>query len=461
MEAFVGVVIATLCFFTWPSLLREHVDTLYILVVVIAATRGGTAPAVATCLLSLLCWRLLVMPAGQLPLSYRQAMVSVPIFLVVAVLTGQVAAGGRRRALEAQARERETKVLYELGLALAQEADVSRFLELLATRASQLTHIEHCSFWQPGPWRRRAGMGSESVPTWPSELASQPVPVGDAVAYPLRVEDRAMGLMWIRPAALSEAESRLLSAIANHAALALSREELDLAASQARASLEAERLKSSLLASVTHDLRTPLASIKACATSLASEDVSWEDKTRRALLSSVIKNADRLDTFVGNLLDVSRLEAGAWRPIRESFPLLEILASVLGRLSDPQAARVVVDVPDDLPLVNVDGLQMEQILWNLLENALKYSPPDSSVELRARVEDGTLHMTVRDHGPGVPSGQEELIFQKFYRARQEGGPPGLGIGLSICQFAVHAHGGRIWVHHAPDGGAVFEFELPA
>jgi two-component system sensor histidine kinase KdpD len=179
------------------------------------------------------------------------------------------------------------------------------------------------------------------------------------------------------------------------------------------------------------------------------------------MVRSIVTSADRLNTFIANLLDISRLEVGAWPPLRELYPFVEIVTGALGRLPEAQAERVQFDIDDHLPLISVDPLQIEQVVWNLLENAVKYSPPGTPAGLSARVDNGRLRVSVRDYGPGIPPGRETDIFRKFYRVQSEGGPPGLGLGLAICKAAVEAHRGSIYAENADPGpGAIFTFLLP-
>lgn len=317
---------------------------LYLLVVVVSATRAGMGAAVWAALLSFTCWNFFfVHPTYTFYIAESKSLLTLLTYLAIAVITGQLAAGARQRAIEAQERER---------------------------------------------------------------LARQ--------------------------------------------------------AAEALGQLEAERLKASLLSSISHDLRTPLASIKAAATSIGVEDATTDDAQRRVLAQSIAQNADRLNNFVSNLLDISRLEAGAWQPNKEPYPFIEILGTVLGRLTDAEAARFELDIPADLPLVPLDEVQIQQVLWNLIENALKYAPDGTPFHLRVRVQGNVLEVSLRDHGSGIPVGEGERIFQKFYRAHDgvESGPPGVGIGLTICQQIIVAHGGRIRAFNAPGGGAVFTFTLP-
>lgn len=507
--ATLGVAAATVVL----ALLRHHVQqgavaALYLLVVVVSATRAGLGAAVWAALLSFTCWNFFfVVPYYTLYVAESQALLALLTFLTIGILTGRLAAGSRQQALEAQERERQTSALYELSLAVSSEAEVQRVLERLAERVVRVCGATHCSFYQSDEGKEfqlRAQVNREGEPApsslqaparelaqlsfqrgvavgmredrhlWQKaieEIATQrglsllPGSPASFVYLPLRTEDQAVGVMVVAPdekTLLAGSIERLLKTAANHAAVALQRERLALEAAEALGQLEAERLKASLLSSISHDLRTPLASIKAAATSMAADDVTTDEAQRRTLAESIAHNADRLNNFVSNLLDISRLEAGAWKPNKEAYPFIEILGTVLGRLTDSEAARFELDIPEDLPWVEVDEVQIQQVLWNLIENALKYTPPGSSLRLQAAQRQNMLEVSLRDHGPGIPVGEEVRIFDKFHRAviGSEGNPPGIGIGLTICKQIIEAHGGKVWVSNAPGGGTVFAFTLP-
>jgi PAS domain S-box-containing protein len=233
---------------------------------------------------------------------------------------------------------------------------------------------------------------------------------------------------------------------------------------RAQALAEADRLKTTLLSVVSHDLQTPLAIIKASAANLRRrlEGAGVPCDTGQ-IVDEIDAEADRLSRLVSDLLDLTRLQAGAWKPVREWHDLAEILGTLLARFDDRTAARVCDRLPVDLPMVFVDGVQIGQVLWNLLDNALKYSPGDAVVEVGACMEDTDLRLTVSDRGPGVPAAERERIFMPFYRSAAVGGADGVrgsGLGLAICRDLVEAHGGCIWVENCPDGGAAFQFRLP-
>jgi two-component system sensor histidine kinase KdpD len=265
---------------------------------------------------------------------------------------------------------------------------------------------------------------------------------------------------------------RLFLAFRDQIALALERDTLRQEAIHAEALRESDKLKNALLGSVTHDLRTPLAAIKAATSSLLQPGVVWSNEDERDLLESIDVSADRLNRLVSNLLDLSRLEAGVATPQEEWYALQDALAAVLDRLDlsgQTRSRTITLDIPDDLPLAPMDHNQIEQVLTNLLENALKYSPEEAPIEVRARTLDDPRRLEVRvvDHGIGVPVNERRAIFDKFYRVQQarlpwdpKHPPLGSGLGLAISASVVRAHHGNIWVESTPGEGATFIFTLP-
>ncbi|MDQ1488825.1 MAG: two-component system, OmpR family, sensor histidine kinase KdpD [Actinomycetota bacterium] len=226
---------------------------------------------------------------------------------------------------------------------------------------------------------------------------------------------------------------------------------------------EVDRLRAALIGSVSHDLRTPLASIKASISDLADPGLLLSDDDRATLLRTTEEETDRLTRLVTNLLDMSRIQAGALVPHTSATPLDELIGAVAGRLGPTLGeGRLAVEIADGLPLADVDYLLVEQVLSNLLENAARYTPPGTAVTVRAAaVGDGEVEVAVVDHGPGVAEQERERIFDQFYRLRAEGqGPVGTGMGLAIVKGIAEAHGGRIWVEGTPGGGATFVLRLP-
>lgn len=221
-----------------------------------------------------------------------------------------------------------------------------------------------------------------------------------------------------------------------------------------------EEMRSSLLSAVSHDLRTPLAAITGAASTLREAHRDMSDAQRAELADTICEEAERLERFVVNLLEMTRLQAGALEVKREWVPLEELVGSALTRLEAQLGGRPVhAPLPADLPLISVDPVLLEQVFFNLLENAAKHTPPGSPIEITARAVDGQMTIEVSDRGPGLPAGAEARVFDKFYRAAP-GGTRGAGLGLAICRGIVQAHGGTITARTRPEGGATFQIVLP-
>jgi two-component system sensor histidine kinase KdpD len=256
---------------------------------------------------------------------------------------------------------------------------------------------------------------------------------------------------------------RLLDALADQAALAIERITLAEAIDRARVMAETERLRAALLTSISHDLRTPLATIIGSLTSLRSFGKSYDDATRDELMAAVQAEAERLNRFIGNLLDMTRLESGAIDLKPELTDLGEIIGTALERAAKLLAAhRVEIEIAPDLPMLRTDYLLLEQALFNLLDNAAKYAPPGTRVLIRVRRDGGSVVIEISDEGPGIPPQELERIFDKFYRVHaQDRQRAGTGLGLAICRGFIEALGGRISAANLGGGhGAVFTIRLP-
>jgi len=251
-----------------------------------------------------------------------------------------------------------------------------------------------------------------------------------------------------------------LETFAAQTALALERANLATEAQNAELRIETERLRNSLLSSVSHDLRTPLATITGAVSTILDDATRLDERTRRELLESVHEEAERLNRLVQNLLEMTRLESGALQLRKELHPPEEIVGAALSRLGKRLGERrITTRVPPDLPLVAMDDVLIEQVLVNLLDNAIKYTPAGSPLDIIATATDENLTIEVADRGPGLPPGREDKVFEKFYQT-DPGEGRGAGLGLAICQGIVRAHGGRIWAQNLPGAGVAFLFTLP-
>jgi len=282
---------------------------------------------------------------------------------------------------------------------------------------------------------------------------------------PIRVGDRTVGQLVVvrrrgtRP--LGERDSRFLGVVATQLASLAERADLQRDATEAEVLRQANELKTALLNTVSHDMRTPLASIKASAGSLRQRDVPWTDADRDEFAQAIEQQADRLDRIVANLLDLSRMEGGALRPQRALHDVGALVEDVVERLREQTAAHPVsASVDPDLPPVSLDYVEIDQVLSNLVENAAKYAPPGTPIDVTARRLGDAVEIEVADRGPGVPPEAAVRLFEPFFRLRQSGGPTGLGLGLAVAKGLVEAHGGAISVRGREGGGARFAFTLP-
>jgi two-component system sensor histidine kinase KdpD len=310
----------------------------------------------------------------------------------------------------------------------------------------------------------------ESVAQWVFEHAQQAgrgtstLPDASATYWPLRGATGCEGVLAvISPAArpeFSDEQSDLLEIFAGQIALALGRARSNAEAGEAELRATTERLRNSLLSALSHDLRTPLASITGAASTLLDQGEQLERATRRELVESIADEAERLTRLVNNLLEMTKLESGAIKLNRDWHPLDEILGAALRRLERLLHGREVrVEAADDAPMARVDDVLFEEVFQNLIENAVKHTAPGTPIDIFIRPGAGGLVLEVADRGAGFTGGEETRIFDKFYRGKNTGAR-GAGLGLTICRAIVEAHGGTISAHNREGGGAVLRVRLP-
>jgi len=443
-------------------LLRDQLGTpvvalLYLLPVGLSTLLWGLPAGLAAAVGAFLAFNyFFIRPYYSLAVHTPSDLLALLTFLVVAALISQLMGRARAREAEAEAREHEAVHLYELSLALAGQSTPEAIARTVADHLQAVFRPETVEVVIQ--YEARLAPRVARLP-----FGSPPPADAPGCVVPLMAAKGLIGeiRLWRAAPFTQPAEDRLLRLFANEGALAIGRARLAQAETAAQVLGESDRLKSALLSSVSHELRTPLATIKAAATSLRQGEVSWESETRAELLEIMEEEADHLNRLVGNLLDMSRIEAGALQPHRQWNQLSEIVESALARLRRAAEQHVVqVDVPDDLPLAPVDTALMQQVFMNLLSNSLKFAPPHTVIRVSAETSDGeSLRVQVSNQGPPVAAKDLEHIFDKFYRVTDADRVTGTGLGLSICKGIVEAHGGRIWAENLP-AGLAFKFTLP-
>lgn len=378
------------------------------------------------------------------------------VFLFVAVVVSQLVGRAQAGMAAATAREREATQLYELSIALAGQQDEKDIIQTLARQIASTFSAEAVEVELSGPQPQEVRMPEIPITGNPAQRPA------DLVA-PLQAVRGEIGeiRMWRGMLRAPANERRLLRTFASQGALALERTTLSQAEARAKLLEESDRFKSSLLSSVSHELRSPLATIKAAASSLHRGEVRWDSPAREDLLAAIDEEADHLNILVGNLLDMSRIESGALKPERQWNVLSEIVEGVIARMRRPlENHRLEVAIPESLPLVPVDFVQMGQVFTNLLSNSVKYAPGGTLIRIRAQAQDhADVLVQVSNQGPQVPPEHLDRIFDKFYRITAADRVTGTGLGLSICKGIIEAHGGRIWASNLADGFA-FNFTLP-
>jgi two-component system sensor histidine kinase KdpD len=378
------------------------------------------------------------------------------VFFIVAVVISQLVGRAQAGMDAATAREHEATRLYELSIALAGLHEDRAIVCVLAEQILQTFRAERVEINVPAPaGREKVGCilpaGAPSLVRKPERLLTLKTARGQFGELRL----------WRDGRPIQPSEERLLQTFASQGAMSLERAWLAQTETRAKVLEESDRLKSALLSSVSHELRTPLSTIRAAVTSLRSGEVGWESSAREELLAAVDDESDHLNRLVGNLLDMSRIESGALKPSRQWNLMAEIVGSVVARVKlAAEQHKLVIELPEDLPLVPVDYVQIEQVFANLLSNSLKYAPPATLISVSARKQDeAMLLVQVRNQGPHVPTEHLDRIFDKFYRVTAADRVTGTGLGLSICKGIIEAHGGRIWAENLPAGFA-FNFTLP-
>ncbi|MHB9021869.1 MAG: two-component system sensor histidine kinase KdpD [Halothiobacillus sp.] len=458
-----------------------NIVMVFLMTVVFSSVRFGRGPAVLAAFLSVLLFDFFFVPPRlSFAVSDVQYLVTFAVMLTVALIIGQLTANFRYQAQVASQREKRLRALYEMARdlsgALLPEQIVAlshHYVEHAFGVKIALLLVDHQDRLMPPIVKE----GEEftlavdlSIAQWsyesglPSGFGTDTLPASPILYLPLSAPMRTRGVLAVQPTnprwLLIPEQRRQLNAFAALIATALERVHYIEVAQDTLIKMESERLRSSVLSALSHDLRTPLTSMVGLADALNRTPPKLSP-AQQSLVDTIQDQAFRMSALVNNLLDMARLRSGTIRLNLQWQPLEEVVGSALKIEAHQLAAHhVLTELPPDLPLLAFDAVLIERVLCNLLENAAKYTPIGSTIILSAAVQDQEVRIALSDNGPGVPTGTEEAIFEKFSRGKQTAAMPGVGLGLAISRAIVNAHKGRIWVENLPDGGARFIFSLP-
>jgi two-component system sensor histidine kinase KdpD len=477
--------------FVLPRLELANIAMVYLAGVVVAAVWLGRGPSVAAAVLGVAGFDyFFVPPQLTFAISDAQYLLTFMVMLAVGLLIANLTTRMRTLADAARVRERRTSLLY----AMSRELAAARDRREVATAAVQHVHdtfecdaallipapsgspasVEVLSSAGSPDWLDDEGGRERGVARWafdhakPAGLGTQALPASAGRYQPLTASQGKVGVLAVRPreseSLLATTQLLLLDTFANQIALALERVSLIEGRQAARIEAESERMRSALLSSVSHDLRTPLATIAGAASTLQQPGALLDKSTQSELIDSIVREADRLNDLIANLMFATRLESGGVDLRREWTTLEELLGVGLSRHRDALAARPFkVTIPGDLPLVRVDNAMLPQVVHNLIDNALRYTPPGTPIRIAAWAADAQVVVKVEDEGPGLTKDEMSKVFQRFYRGRTaqtRDARGGIGLGLTICEGIVKAHGGRIWAEANNPRGVAFFFSLP-
>jgi two-component system sensor histidine kinase KdpD len=465
-----------------PFFSPTNLVMIYLLTVVLAAIYLGRGPSFLAAILSVLVFDFFFVPPHlTLAIADVEYLLTFGALLGVGLIISNLTARVREQADAAGRRAAQTSELYALSQDLAAAADLDAILQAVLTHIGR-TFGREAAVLLPSLQGDRVEPRAISpgfalnenqlaVASWAfkhAELAghgTDTLASTDLRCLPLKTARGVVGVLGVKPihptSLLTPDQRGLLQAFASQAALAIERVQMAEQAQRAEVLQATEKLRTTLLNMISHDLRTPLVSITGALSSLQEEALEFDEVTRRSLIDNAREEAERLNRLVGNLLDMTRIEAGGLQLMPELCDVQDLVGSALEQAKRWVESRPVkVDVPVDLPLVPMDFVLMVQVLVNLLDNAVKYSPPDSPIGVSARIDDSELQIQVADRGIGIPPADLERAFDKFYRVQRPGAVSGSGLGLSICKGIIEAHGGHIRAESREGGGALVTLTLP-
>ncbi|MER9705705.1 sensor histidine kinase KdpD [Mesorhizobium sp. M0204] len=460
----------------------RNLAVIFLIGVLTSAVTGGLWPALYACLISAIAFNYFFLePRYTLTIEDPESIVALAVFLVVAVIASNLTARVQRQAVAARSRARATEDIYLFSKKLAGAGTLDDVLWATAFQIASMLKLRVVLLLpEDGTIAVKAGYPPDdtlaeadiAAARWAWEhnraagRGADTLPGAKRLYLPLRTGRTAVGVVGLdndkQGPLLTPEQQRLLDALADQAAVAIERIQLVADVDRAKLAAEADRLRSALLTSISHDLKTPLAAIMGAAGTLRDFEAALPEQDRTELLSTVLDEAERLNRFIANLLDMTKIESGTMEPNYAFHYLGDIVGSALHRARKiVREHKTEIDIPSDLPMLRVDPVLFEQVLFNLLDNAAKYAPPGSTIRLQAWADNGFIILQIMDEGPGIPPADLERVFDTFYRVRKgDQVRAGTGLGLSICRGFIEAMGGTLSAANRSDrSGAVFTIKM--
>lgn len=461
-----------------PYFALANIVMAYLLGSTLVGVKFGRGPAVLASFANVVAFALyFVPPRFTVSLADAQYLITFTVMLIVSVTMANLTASVRQQIKVSAERERRTALLYAMSRDLTATRGVSNMAriavkhigEVFDCQAVVLLPDDNGKLHQPrdvpmeGSFRE-ADLGVAQSVFERGAPGSDTMPATPAVYVPLMHDLSRLGVLVVLPRdrrRLSQDQHRFLESFGDQLALAVERAALSVAAEAGRVAAETESLRNTLLASISHDLRTPLAAIAGAGSTLAERGRDLDDEMRTSLARSIAAKAVAMSEIVSNVLDLMRFESGQIALRRDGHALDDLISAALARVDERLRDRPVrIDVPNELPLLYVDGTLIVQVLANVFDNAAKYTPAGAVIHIKARLVEDRIEVVIDDEGPGFPATDRERLFDKFQRGHDEGSVSGAGLGLAICRAIIRAHGGQIRATDRPGGGARVEFFLP-